>query len=98
MPLFVESNPELVSEWCWEKNGDIDIHRVAQGSHKKAWWKCSKGHTWEAVIGNRARLGGVCGECVCPVLRAYDSSGFHQTTCTVIIWKKPFATEGCFYV
>lgn len=41
-------------------------------------------------------LGGVCGECVCPVLRAYDSSGFHKTTCTVIIWKKPFRNRRMF--
>ena len=22
-------------------------------SHKKVWWKCSKGHEWEAMIANR---------------------------------------------
>lgn len=63
MALLVETNPELINEWHWEKNKDIDIRTVSRGSHKKAWWKCSMGHEWEAVIGNRARLGVGCAVC-----------------------------------
>ena len=63
MALLAETNPELINEWHWEKNKDIDIRTVSRGSHKKAWWKCSMGHEWEAVIGNRARLGVGCAVC-----------------------------------
>ena len=31
-------------------------------SNKKAWWKCIKGHEWQAIIGNRNRGNG-CPQC-----------------------------------
>lgn len=46
--------PDIASEWDREKNGDITPESVVCGSHLKAWWKCSKGHEWQAVIGHRS--------------------------------------------
>jgi hypothetical protein len=33
--------PELAKEWNYEKNGDLTPDKVASGSGKKVWWKCS---------------------------------------------------------
>lgn len=46
--------PELLKEWDYEKNGDIDPFSIAPGSHTPAWWVCEKGHSYNALISNRA--------------------------------------------
>ena len=46
-------NPELSSEWNYEKNGVLKPTDVTAGSHKKVWWKCSNGHEWQADIHSR---------------------------------------------
>ena len=55
-------HPRLVKEWHPVKNGKLTPHDVTQGSHKKVWWKCEKGHEWESVINNRAK-GNNCPYC-----------------------------------
>ena len=50
--LFV-SNPELSKEWDYEKNGNLRPEYVVANSGKKVWWKCDKGHEWQATIGRR---------------------------------------------
>ena len=50
--------PELCKEWDYEKNTTIQPNQVTYGSSKKVWWKCKKGHSWEAVIGDRVRGNG----------------------------------------
>ena len=52
---YVSNNAQLMSEWNWEKNTSILPDQVTIGSNKKAWWKCVKGHQWEAVIASRAK-------------------------------------------
>ena len=49
------TNPELAKEWNYEKNGDLKPTQVTVGSNKKVWWKCTKGHEWQATINNRAK-------------------------------------------
>ena len=49
------THPELLSEWNYEKNLEISIDKVLSGSSKKVWWKCDKGHEWEAVISSRVQ-------------------------------------------
>ncbi len=46
-------NPTLASEWNYEKNGDLTPEHFTVKSEQKVWWKCSKGHEWQAVIGSR---------------------------------------------
>ena len=46
------TNPELVSEWDFEKN-EIPVYEYRPMSNKKVWWKCEKGHSWDAVIAKR---------------------------------------------
>ncbi len=46
-------NPKLASEWNYEKNGDLKPENFSIGSNKKVWWKCTKGHEWQATIAKR---------------------------------------------
>ena len=55
-------NPDLANEWNFEKNGDLRPCEVLPGSHKKVWWRCLKGHEWEAVIKDRTN-GNSCPYC-----------------------------------
>ena len=59
---FVIDNPTLAAEWNYEKNGNLHPEKMLLGSHKKAWWKCDKGHEWEAVIKSR-NIGRGCPVC-----------------------------------
>jgi len=54
-------NPELAGEWDHEKNA-LSPDQVPPGTTRKAWWKCDKGHSWEAQIGSRNR-GAECPYC-----------------------------------
>lgn len=48
-------NPTLAKEWNWVKNNDLTPRDVLTNSEKKVWWKCQKGHEWQATITNRNR-------------------------------------------
>lgn len=41
--------PEIAAEWS-ERNRPLDPQMVSAGSHKKAYWRCRKGHEWSATI------------------------------------------------
>lgn len=45
--------PQIVQQWDYEKNYPLKPSDVTVGSYKKAWWKCDKGHSWEARISSR---------------------------------------------
>ena len=51
-------NPSLAKEWDYEKNAPLSPEDISAGSHRKIWWKCSKGHSWEAVVDNRSQGSG----------------------------------------
>lgn len=46
-------NPELAAEWSPLKNGVLKPSDVLSGSNKKIWWRCSKGHEWQATVSSR---------------------------------------------
>ena len=46
-------NPNLAKEWNWERNKNSNPEEFTDNSHKKVWWKCDKGHEWQAPISNR---------------------------------------------
>ena len=60
-------NPALAKEWNYEKNNGLTPADVMPNSDKKVWWICSKGHEWQAIIGNRHRGNG------CPICRKTKS-------------------------
>lgn len=47
--------PTIATQWNYEKNGDLVPDDVPSHFHKKVWWKCEKGHTWEATPANRVQ-------------------------------------------
>lgn len=49
---FAELNPELLSYWNKERNGALNPEYVKSLSSKKLWWKCDKGHEWQATVAN----------------------------------------------
>ncbi|MDY6313600.1 MAG: zinc-ribbon domain-containing protein [Clostridia bacterium] len=55
-------NPKLAKEWNFEKNDRLTPNDVSPNSGKKVWWKCSKGHEWQAVVSNRNKGSG-CPHC-----------------------------------
>lgn len=55
--------PGILSEWDYAKNDPLLPSGVAAGSSKKVWWRCAKGHSWEAVISSRALNGRGCPYC-----------------------------------
>ena len=55
---YVSDNPEFLSDWDYEKNIGLKPTDLTCGCNKKVWWRCSKGHEWEAVISDRVRGNG----------------------------------------
>ena len=47
-------NPRLSKEWNGEKNGLIQPTMISPMSHKKVWWRCEKGHEWQATVSSRS--------------------------------------------
>ena len=54
---YVSDNAQLMAEWDWDKNSELGLYpdKLTCGSGKKVWWKCSKGHEWEAKVADRNR-------------------------------------------
>ena len=50
---YITDNPNLIAEWNYDKNIDLDPSKLTLGNHKKVWWKCCKGHEWQAIIKDR---------------------------------------------
>ena len=53
--------PKVAKEWNYNKNGVITPWDVSAGYGEKVWWKCIKGHEWQAIVVNRVRGAG------CPI-------------------------------
>ena len=60
---YLKNNKELLKEWNYEKNAYLDLSNLTVGSNKKVWWKCSKGHEWQATISHRALRNQGCPYC-----------------------------------
>jgi hypothetical protein len=54
--------PEIAREWHPTKNGDLTPDRVKPACGSKVWWRCTKGHEWQAYVFNRTR-GNKCPYC-----------------------------------
>lgn len=49
--------PEVAKEWHPTKNGKIKPDQILSSNSKKYWWKCDKGHEYQAVLNNRVSNG-----------------------------------------
>ena len=66
-PILVENDLKtlyfvLCSQWDYNKNAFGPEHYLPS-SNKKVWWKCDKGHSWEAVISSRTKGNRGCPFC-----------------------------------
>lgn len=62
--------PALSAQWDFEKNAPLTPNHVLPGTVRKAWWRCEKGHSWEASIASRALNGSACPICDSKVIIA----------------------------
>ena len=53
--------PQLAVQWHPTKNGNLTPEQIPPGTTRKVWWRCEKGHEWQASVASR-----VSG-CGCPV-------------------------------
>lgn len=56
------THPDLAAEWDYDRNPDTP-QDVLAGSHKKRFWLCGSGHSWEAPLKARAHTGTGCPFC-----------------------------------
>ena len=71
------THPDLSAEWHPTKNGDRSASQVIAGSGKKAWWKCSSGHDWQATGASRVKGSG------CPICSGFSTlAGFNDLATT----------------
>ena len=45
--------PQLLAEWDFDKNIDLNPMTVHSGTRQKASWRCKQGHQWQTSIQNR---------------------------------------------
>ena len=65
-------NPEIANEWNFEKNGNLKPNNLMANSNKKVWWRCNKGHEWQATIADR-NSGKGCPFCMSKkILKGYN--------------------------
>ncbi len=57
--------PQLSLKWDVEKNEGLVPDMIMAHSHRRVWWQCPKGHSWQASVASRV-LG-----CGCPVCANY---------------------------
>lgn len=55
------TDPELLLDWDEEKN-ELSPDQVNRGSHKKVWWRCALGHSYETAVYTHA-AGSDCPYC-----------------------------------
>ena len=55
--------PSLAAEWHPERNGRLTSRDVTASSRKRVWWRCEKGHDWQAQINSRNKGYGKCPYC-----------------------------------
>lgn len=56
-------SPKTGLEWHPFRNGELTRFQVVAASDLSRWWKCSKGHEWEATVVSRTTGGGGCPKC-----------------------------------
>ena len=53
---------DLMLEWAWDVNADLDPARLAAGSHERVAWRCllDPSHVWETKVADRTTRGSAC--------------------------------------
>lgn len=65
--LLIDARPDLIQDWDYEKNKDIDLNKIKNNSSKEVWWKCHNNpeeHVWKTKVKNRSNGKGLCPFCL----------------------------------
>ena len=62
MSNLLRDNLELMKQWDYEKKQGLNLEKLTLGSSKIAWWKCEKGHSYDASIKSKT-----IGNLKCPI-------------------------------
>ena len=56
--------PDLMREWDWDANADLDPRQISLGSNRRVAWSCSRHGTWIAPVQTRTGTKGTgCPQC-----------------------------------
>ena len=69
---------DILIEWDYEKN-DCVPEECFSTTHKKIWWICNLGHSWDMTVAHRTSMG--CGCPVCANLRIEVGYNDFETWC-----------------
>jgi len=60
--LHLVDYPDLLLEWAWDVNADLDPARLAAGSHGRVAWRCllDPDHVWETKVADRTYHNSAC--------------------------------------
>lgn len=45
--------PKIAAQWDVKKNAPLTPEMVTAGTRRKVWWKCARGHSWQASVASR---------------------------------------------
>ena len=68
-----EGRQELLDQWVADKNLPITPAVISRGSKRKVWWRCEKGHNWQAAVYTRTGSGTGCPVCAGKVAQAGEN-------------------------
>ncbi|MFS0698225.1 zinc-ribbon domain-containing protein [Streptomyces nitrosporeus] len=55
--------PDVAAQWHPAKNGALKPIDIVAGSNQRVWWRCIRGHEWQAYVGTRVGQGTRCPSC-----------------------------------
>ena len=55
-----EGRQELLDQWVEDANLPLAPTVISRGSKRKVWWRCKKGHRWQAAVHTRTGSGTGC--------------------------------------
>ena len=55
--------PELIKEWHYKKNLNVNINNISRGTNLKVWWICKKEHEYISGVYNRTTIKTGCPYC-----------------------------------
>lgn len=55
--------PEIAHEWDYDKNGSLQPEDVPPKSHRRVWWKCIYGHSYDTMVFSRTCYNSGCPYC-----------------------------------
>ncbi|MFG2162852.1 zinc-ribbon domain-containing protein [Streptomyces olivaceus] len=56
-------SPQIAAQWHPGMNGSVGPGDVVAGSNRRVWWRCARGHEWQAQVSTRVAQRTGCGLC-----------------------------------